>query len=107
MAQKTQVLLIDDLDGTEAEGTVTFGLDGRSYEIDLSSANADKLRKELSHYIEHARKVNPPVRRRRVRTGPGRERSSEIRTWARQRGYHVSERGRIPASIVSEYESSH
>lgn len=107
MAQKVQVLLVDDLDGGEASETVTFGLDGTSYEIDLSSANADKLRKELSHYVGHARKVSSPGRRRRSRTGPGRERSAEIRAWAKQRGYHVSERGRIPASIVSEYEASH
>ena len=57
MAQKVQVLLVDDLDGGEATETVSFGLDGSSYEIDLSSANADKIRKELALYIEHARKV--------------------------------------------------
>src|SRR6478735_6339763 len=53
MAQKVQVLLVDDLDGSEATETVTFGLDGASYEIDLSSGNAGKLRKELAHYVEH------------------------------------------------------
>lgn len=108
MAQKVQVLLVDDLDGGEANETVSFGLDGSSYEIDLSSANADKLRKELALYMEHARKVSAPARgRRRPRSGPGRQRSAEIRDWAKQRGYHVNERGRIPASIVSEYEASH
>jgi hypothetical protein len=107
MAQKVQVLLVDDLDGGEAIETVSFGLDGNSFEIDLSSANADKLRKELALYTEHARKVSAPTRRRRPRTGPGRQRSAEIREWAKQRGYHVNERGRIPASIVSEYEASH
>jgi hypothetical protein len=58
MAQKVQVLLVDDLDGSEATETVAFGLDGASYEIDLSSGNADKLRKELAHYVEHARKAS-------------------------------------------------
>ena len=72
MAQKVQVLLVDDLDGGEATETVSFGLDGSSYEIDLSSANADKIRKELALYIEKARKVSAPARRRRPRTGPGR-----------------------------------
>ena len=56
MAQKVQVLLVDDLDGSEATETVAFGLDGAAYEIDLSSGNAGKLRKELAHYVEHARK---------------------------------------------------
>ena len=57
MAQKVQVLLVDDLDGSEATETVAFGLDGASYEIDLSTGNAGKLRKELAHYVEHARKA--------------------------------------------------
>ena len=107
MAQKVQVLLVDDLDGSEATETVTFGLDGASYEIDLSSGNAGKLRKELAHYVEHARKASSQARRRRARTGPGRERSAQIRAWAKQRGYKVNERGRIPANIVAEYEAAH
>ena len=107
MAQKVQVLLVDDLDGSEATETVTFGLDGSSYEIDLSSGNAGKLRKELAHYVEHARKASSTARRRRARTGPGRERSAQIRQWAKQRGYKVNERGRIPANIVAEYEAAH
>jgi hypothetical protein len=107
MAQKVQVLLVDDLDGSEATETVSFGLDGTSYEIDLSSGNAGKLRKELAGYVEHARKASAPARRRRARTGPGRERSAQIRQWAKQRGYKVNERGRIPANIVAEYEAAH
>ena len=107
MAQKVQVLLVDDLDGSEATETVSFGLDGASYEIDLSSGNAGKLRNELAHYVEHARKASTPARRRRARTGPGRERSAQIRAWAKQRGYKVNERGRIPANIVAEYEAAH
>src|ERR1700749_2351134 len=73
MAQKGQVLLVDDLDGSEATETVAFGLDGASYEIDLSTGNAGKLRKELASYVEHARKASAPAaaRRRRARTGPG------------------------------------
>ena len=107
MAQKVQVLLVDDLDGSEATETVTFGLDGASYEIDLSSGNAGKLRKELAHYVDHARKASSQARRRRARTGPGRERSAQIRAWAKQRGYKVNERGRIPQNIVAEYEAAH
>jgi hypothetical protein len=107
MAQKVQVLLVDDLDGGEATETVSFGLDGTAYEIDLSSDNASKLRKDFQSYIDHARKGGGGGRRRRARTGPTRERSAEIRAWARQRGHKVSERGRIPATIISEYEASH
>jgi nucleoid-associated protein Lsr2 len=109
MAQKVHVMLVDDLDGGEANETVSFSIDGTSYEIDLSSENASKLRKELAVYAEHARKASGAGggRRRRSRTGPGRERSSEIRAWAKQRGHKVSERGRIPAAIIAEYESSH
>src|SRR6201987_5156883 len=70
MAQKVQVLLVDDLDGSEATETVAFGIDGAAYEIDLSSGNAGKLRKEMAHYVEHARKASAPARRRRARTGP-------------------------------------
>src|ERR1700683_4324675 len=107
MAQKVQVLLVDDLDGSEATETVAFGLDGASYEIDLSTGNAGKLRKELANYVEHARKASAPARRRRARTGPGRERSAQIRQWAKQRGYKVNERGRIPGNIVAESEAAH
>ena len=108
MAQKVQVLLVDDLDGSQAEETVTFGLDGVAYEIDLSSGNADKLRNELSQYVEHARKAAAaPARRRRARTGAGREQSARIREWAKQHGKKISERGRIPADILAEYEAAH
>jgi hypothetical protein len=110
MAQKVQVLLVDDLDGGEASETVSFSLDGTAYLIDLSSDNASKLRKDIAQYIDHARKDGGGGggrRRGRARTGPGRERSAEIRAWARQQGEKVSERGRIPATIIARYEASH
>jgi hypothetical protein len=110
MAQKVQVLLVDDLDGSEATETVTFGLDGVAYEIDLSSGNAGRLREELAHYVEHARKAAGAAaqgRRRRPRSGAGREQSARIREWAKANGYKVNERGRIPANIVAEYEAVH
>jgi len=105
MAQKILVTLIDDLDSSEAHETVSFAFDGVSYEIDLSSHNAEKLRRDLAPYIQRARKVKPASQRRRAtRTGAGRVRSSEIRAWAEQRGLRISERGRIPSSIVQRYE---
>ncbi len=107
MAQKVQVLLVDDLDGGEATETVTFGLDGVSYEIDLSSGNAGQLRNELAQYVDHARKANAPGRRRRARSGAGREQSARIREWAKLHGHKVNERGRIPANIVAAYEDAH
>jgi hypothetical protein len=108
MAQKVQVTLVDDLDGSEATETVSFSLDGTPYEIDLSASNAEKLRKEIAPFVERARRAaSTGGRRRRARTGPGRERSAEIRAWAKQRGYKVNERGRIPAQIVQEYEAAH
>ena len=106
MAQKVQVLLVDDLDGGEASETVSFSLDGTAYEIDLSADNAGKLRKDFAQYVDHARKGGGGGRRRRARTGPGRERSAEIRAWARQRGIAVSDRGRIAHSVVGQYEAA-
>jgi len=112
MAQKTVVTVVCDLphDG-EVEGTETlsFAFDGTAYEIDVCAAHAKDLREKFGKYVEHARRVagGGGGRRRRSRSGPGRERSSEIRAWAKQRGHQVSERGRIPAAIIAEYESSH
>jgi hypothetical protein len=108
MAQKVQVLLVDDIDGSEATETVSFGLDGVAYEIDLGSGNADQLRVELAQYVEHSRKSgSAQVRRRRQRNGAGREQSARIREWARTHGHKVNERGRIPANIVAEYDAAH
>jgi len=108
MAQKVQVLLVDDIDGSEATETVSFGLDGVAYEIDLGSGNADGLRAELAQYVEHARKSGSALaRRRRQRNGAGREQSARIREWARSQGKKVNERGRIPATIVADYEAAH
>lgn len=110
MVQKTVVTVVCDLphDG-EVEGneTVSFSVDGTAYEIDVCSAHAKELHNIFSGYIEHARRVTGATRRRKARSGPGRERSSEIRQWARERDYKVSERGRIPASIIAEYEATH
>jgi hypothetical protein len=104
MAQKVQVLLVDDLDGGEADETVSFALDGATYEIDLSSANAKKLRDSLQPFVDHARKAGAG-RRRRARGASSRERSADIRAWAKARGIKVNERGRIPASVVERYEA--
>ncbi|MFD0685823.1 histone-like nucleoid-structuring protein Lsr2 [Actinomadura fibrosa] len=106
MAQKVQVLLVDDLDGGEADETVAFSIDGASYEIDLSGANAKKLRDSLQPFVEKSRKAGTVTRRRRQRGASSRERSAEIRAWAKNNGIKVNERGRIPATVIEQYEAA-
>jgi len=112
MAQKVEVRLIDDLDGKEANETITFGLDGSNYEIDLSTKNAGKLRDALATYVGAARKAGKTqARTGRGRSGTGsasadREQNQAIREWAKKKGLSVNERGRIPAGIVEKYHAS-
>ncbi len=111
MAQKVLVSLVDDLDGSEAEETVQFGLDGVSYEIDLSTENAEELRDALAQYVEHARRAGGRKRpqARSSAKAPARsvaadrEQNQAIRVWARKNGYEVSDRGRIPSEVVEAY----
>jgi hypothetical protein len=103
MAQKAFVTLEDDLDGGPADETVRFGLDGSEYEIDLNRKNATRFRKQIGPFVEHARAVRRAVRRP-VRTVASRRRSHAIRAWALEHGVRLSERGRIPASVVEQYE---
>ena len=106
MAQRVTVELEDDLDGGPADETLRFGLDGKEYEIDLRKTNASKFRRQIAPYLDHARKAGRGQRRRPARTTPGRERSGDIRAWAKGQGIAVSERGRIPASVVEQYEAA-
>jgi hypothetical protein len=114
MAKHTQVILIDDLDGGEANETVTFAIDGSAYEIDLSDGNAKKLREALEPYVTGARRAEPAQGRGKASRRGGsdrrqmtRERSAEIRAWAKANNHPVSERGRIAANIVEAYEAAH
>ncbi|MET9019777.1 histone-like nucleoid-structuring protein Lsr2 [Actinopolymorpha singaporensis] len=108
MATKTNVVLIDDLDGSEAEESVKFGLDGVSYEIDLSAKNATKLRNAFATYVGSARRVGGRAARGRAGRPAGgsarKPETAEIRAWARDQGYDVSDRGRIPAEIIEAYQ---
>lgn len=103
MAQRVHVVLEDDIDGSEAAETVSFALDGTTYEIDLNDQNAAALREALSPYIGHARKAS------RARRGAGSSArsssgsASDIRAWARSNGHQVSDRGRVPQEIVDAY----
>jgi hypothetical protein len=106
MAQKVTVALEDDLDGGPADETVRFGLGGTEYEIDLSTKNATAFRRQLAPFIEHARKAARGQRRRPGRTVSSRERSADIRAWAKDQGITVSDRGRISASVAEQYEAA-
>jgi hypothetical protein len=106
MAQQVTVALEDDLDGGPADETVRFGLGGTEYEIDLSTKNAAAFRRQLASFIEHARRTGRGQRRRPGRNVSSRERSADIRAWAKEQGITVSERGRIPASLAEQYEAA-
>ncbi len=116
MAQRVNVILVDDIDGSEAAETVTFGLDGVQYEIDLSTENADKFRDVLAPYVGHGRRSGG----RRRGAGGGRSNGSaaasssrsgasaaDIRAWARENGWDVPDRGRVSAEVREAYDAAH
>ncbi|AQW51686.1 Lsr2 family protein [Streptomyces violaceusniger] len=109
MAQKVQVLLVDDLDGGEADETVTFSLDGKSYEIDLTTNNADKLRDALEPYTKGGRRTGGRAAggrgKARAASG-GSQDTAKIRAWAKENGYEVNDRGRVPATVREAYEKA-
>jgi hypothetical protein len=116
MATQVVTLLTDDLDGKEADLTVEFGLDGVTYTIDLSDKNAGKLRKALQPYITAGHRLGrgPAAGRGTPRTGTGaaayqssRDQNQAVRAWAATNGYQVSERGRIPVSVVVAFNQAH
>ena len=103
MAQKITVALEDDLDGGPADESVRFGLGGTDYEIDLSTKNATAFRRKIAAFIGHGRKAGRGQRRRPGRTVSSRERSADIRAWAKDQGITVSDRGRISTSVAEQY----
>ncbi|MCZ2816764.1 histone-like nucleoid-structuring protein Lsr2 [Modestobacter sp. VKM Ac-2984] len=117
MARKTTIVLEDDLTGQvleEGRGeTVAFALDGQSYEIDLSEGNSVQLRADLSRYVDAARKTSASrggTQGRKAASSfaaAGRKDTGEIRSWARENGHEVSERGRIPTAVVEAYDAAH
>lgn len=110
MVQKVTVSLVDDLDGSQAQETVEFGLDGAAYQIDLSKRNATQLRDTFDEFVARARRSGGR-RRTTPRSGRSmgstaaadREQNQAIRAWARKQGMDVSERGRIPADVLNAY----
>ena len=106
MAQRIQTLLIDDLDGGAADGTVRFGLDGTEYEIDLSAANSDEMRKALELYLAHARRAGGPARSAARARRSSAVDTAKVREWAKGQGIEVKDRGRVPADVVEQYKTS-
>jgi hypothetical protein len=106
MAKKVTTSLQDDLDGGPASGTVHFALGSSEFEIDLSDRNARKFRQQLNPFIEHARRSRRGATTPASRSAAGRRRTVGIRTWARDHGMDVSERGRIPIEVVQRYEAA-
>jgi hypothetical protein len=107
MAQRVNIVLVDDIDGGDADETVTFGLDGTSYEIDLSEKHAAKLRDALAPYVGHARRVGgrrTGAKRASNGSGPS---AREVREWARENGWDLSDRGRVSAEVRQAYEAAH
>jgi hypothetical protein len=112
MAQRVNVVLVDDLDGGDAEETVSFALDGVDYEIDLSQKHAGELRNALSLYIGHGRRTGgrrrkSPAGGTKAAASSGGPSASEIRSWARENGWEVPERGRVAAEVREAYAAAH
>ena len=110
VAQKIQTLFIDDIDGSAAEGTVRFALDGTDYEIDLNAQHAAALRKAMAKYVEAARRSSGSVARRPARSGRRASASglntTEVREWAKAQGIEVKDRGRVPAELVVRFRAA-
>ncbi len=109
MAQRMQMVLEDDVDGGEASETVTFGLDGVTYEIDLNDKNARRFRDDLSTWVGHARRSGgrKSTGRRGVAPAGRRADLSQVRAWARSNGHQVSDRGRVSAVVQDAYDKAH
>lgn len=108
VAKQTTVTLVDDLDGSEADEQVEFALDGKSYEIDLSTENGKRLRAALDPFINAARRA--PSRRSGssvARPASDREQNQAVREWALEQGMKISERGRIPTNVLEAYRKNH
>ena len=106
MAQKVNIVLVDDIDQTDAEETVSFGLDGKEYAIDLNTKNAGALRDALAPYVAHARPVSGRRRGPAAKVASGAA-PAEIRSWARENGFEVPDRGRVSAEVREAYASAH
>ena len=106
MAQQVNIVLVDDIDGSDAEETVSFALDGKEYEIDLSAKNAAKLRDAFAPYVGHARRAAGRRRGARAASAGGAS-PADIRAWARENGFDVPDRGRVSSEVRDAYAAAH
>lgn len=106
MAQRTVVLLVDDIDGGEAAETITFALDGVSYEIDLNEENAAALRDDFAKWVGQARRAGGRKQTAR-KAGAARSDLNEVRAWGRANGFEVSDRGRVSSALQAAYDKAH
>lgn len=107
MAKKTHIELVDDIDGSTADETITFSIDGAHYEIDLSAENAEKIRAEIGEWAEKGTRVARKKARRASAPSSSSEENARIRQWAKDNGYEVGDRGRISAEIRQAYADAH
>jgi Spy/CpxP family protein refolding chaperone len=107
MARTLSVVTTDDLDGSADALTVTFGLDRVTYEIDLSEKNRAKLHNAFAPYMQAARRVSHSRRPSTARQAGPRTDRAAVRAWAKENGLKVSERGRISAEVMQQYEAGH
>lgn len=105
MAQKVHIVLVDDLDGGDADETLDFSIDGTDYEIDLSTRNAAALREALAPFVQAGRKLGKRKNGKKRVTNGGVD-ATAVREWARANGIAVSERGRVSADVIAQYEAS-
>jgi hypothetical protein len=109
MAQRTEIVFTDDLDCSEAQGSVSFAFDGVQYEIDLSQKNADKLAKALEPYVEAGRRVraaSKPARRASSSGNGSGPKPSDVRAWAREQGIEVKDKGRVPGELIVRFQAA-
>ena len=107
MARSVSVIISDDLDGSDGAEAVSFGLDGVTYEIDLGTQNRSKLEKAFAPFIAAGRRPSRQYRRRGTGRSSDSADRSAVRAWAREAGLQVSERGRISAEVMCQYEAAH
>lgn len=107
MAKKTHIELVDDIDGSTADETITFSIDGAHYEIDLSAENAEKIRAEIGEWAEKGTRVARKKARKASSPSASSEENARIRQWAKESGYEVGDRGRISAEIRQAYADAH
>jgi hypothetical protein len=106
MATRTTITLEDDLDGGPADQTLHFHFGAAEYEIDLNAKNAAAFRRQLAPFVNHARQAARAPLHRQVRTGSARQDSAAIREWAKAQGIQISQRGRIPAGVIEQYQAA-